>query len=246
MGSKLSAQLSALVDYLSTSVGPGPKCIKLAHVINLQKGGTLLFCLGLMHYYDNWTPTAWMYTALHGSYGLCWLLKEAIFPDPGWQKKVTVMGAAVAWFGVLAPYWLAPYLCIANRHEAPGWVQGATTFAYTLGVVLMMGSDAQKYYTLKHRRGLITDGFFAATRNPNYLGEMMLYGSFAALSGHREPWYVLGFVWSCLFLPNMVKKDKSMARYPEWAAYTQRSGLLLPWIPTLARSLLGGRKLGGE
>ncbi len=40
---------------------------------------------------------------------------------------------------------------------------------------------------LKVRRGLITDGFFARTRNPNYLGEMMIYGSFAALSMHWIP-----------------------------------------------------------
>ncbi len=42
----------------------------------------------------------------------------------------------------------------------------------------MLVSDAQKYYTLKYKKGLISDGMFYATRNPNYLGEIMLYRIF--------------------------------------------------------------------
>ena len=81
---------------------------------------------------------------------------------------------------------------------------------------------------LRARRGLIVDGFFARTRNPNYLGEMMIYSSFAVVAGHWLPWVVLVWVWLFLFVPNMLRKDASMARYPEWAAYRARTGLLLP------------------
>lgn len=31
-----------------------------------------------------------------------------------------------------------------------------------------------------------------------------------------------------VFVPNMRKKDQSLARYPEFAAYKERSGLLFP------------------
>jgi hypothetical protein len=31
-----------------------------------------------------------------------------------------------------------------------------------------------------------------------------------------------------VFVPNMRKKDQSLSRYPEFAAYQERSGLLLP------------------
>ena len=92
----------------------------------------------------------------------------------------------------------------------------------------MMGSDAQKYFTLRLRRGLITDGFFVRVRHPNYLGEMVLYASFAWVAGHVLPWLVLAWVWLALFVPNMLGKEASMSRYPEWAAYKARTGMLLP------------------
>ena len=45
---------------------------------------------------------------------------------------------------------------------------------------------------------------------------------------HWLPYAVLaGFVVG-VFLPNMRRKDESLARYPEFADYQQRSGLLLP------------------
>jgi len=38
-----------------------------------------------------------------------------------------------------------------------------------------------------------------------------------------EAAWILGFFW-----PNMRKKDASMARYPEFAAYKAKTGMLLP------------------
>ena len=37
----------------------------------------------------------------------------------------------------------------------------------------MIASDAQKYFTLRLKRDLITDGMYRFIRHPNYLGEMM-------------------------------------------------------------------------
>jgi protein-S-isoprenylcysteine O-methyltransferase Ste14 len=213
----------AIRDYLTDDFLGGPKFVTFAWAINLQKGATLLFVLSLMAFYDVWTPTAWIYFGLHGSYGLIWLLKEAVFPDPSWQKKITLGGALNAWLFVLGPYWIAPWLIVSQRIEQPAAVLGAAIVLYAAGVALMVGADAQKYFVLRARRGLIVDGFFARTRNPNYLGEMMIYAS-----GHWLPWLVLAWVWLGVFLPNMLRKDASMARYPEWAAYRARTWLLLP------------------
>jgi protein-S-isoprenylcysteine O-methyltransferase Ste14 len=217
-----------LRDFLSDDFLGGPRHLKLAWVINFQKGGTLFFVLALMAAFDVWTTTAWTYLALHGSYGLIWLLKELVFPDPGWQRRVTYAGALNSFLLVLGPYWLAPVLLVSGRVEQPPALLGGAVALYALGVVLMVGADAQKYFVLQVRRGLITDGFFARTRNPNYLGEMMLYASFALVAGHWAPWLVLAWVWLGLFVPNMLRKDASMSRYPEWAAYKARTGLLLP------------------
>ena len=44
-----------LRDHLSDDFLGGPRAVKLAWVINLQKGGTLPFVLGLMVAFDNFT-----------------------------------------------------------------------------------------------------------------------------------------------------------------------------------------------
>ena len=225
---KLLANWNRFRDHLGFDLFGGPRVLKAAWVINLQKGGTLLFVLGLMWHFDVWTSTAWTYAALHGSYGLAWLLKDRVLPDPSWERRVTFGGALTMWTLVLGPYWIAPVLLITRRIEQPAWVLALATVVYALGVIVMMGSDGQKYFTLKERRGLITTGYFARVRHPNYLGEMMLYGSFAALTGHWIPWAVLAWVWLGIFVPNMLRKEESMSRYPEWAAYKARSGFLLP------------------
>lgn len=178
--------------------------------------------------YGNWSPTAWVYLGLHGSYGLIWLLKELVFPDPSWDRRVTFGGALVMWVTVLGPYWFAPWWIVSQGVDAPNWLLGVAILVYAVGVVTMVGADAQKFFTLKVQRGLIATGFFARSRHPNYLGEMMLYGSFAALTLHWAPWLILLWVWTGIFLPNMVGKEKSMSRYPEWAAYEHRTWMLVP------------------
>jgi len=217
-------------DHLSDDFLGGPKIVKLAWAINLQKGTTLLFVLALMWRFRDYSATAWTYAALHGSYGLLWLLKDRVFPDPAWERKVTIGGAINSWLLVLGLYWLAPVLLVTQRYQASPAILGGAILLYAIGVVLMMGSDAQKYFVLRVRRGLITDGFFSRTRNPNYLGETMVYASFAIVAGHWVPWLVLAWVWTGLFLANMLRKDASMSRYPQWAAYRAKTGMLLPRI----------------
>ncbi len=230
--SPLLARWFRIRDYLTDDFLGGPKIVKFAWAINLQKGGTLVFVLALMAWFGDFSTTAWTYAALHGSYGIIWVLKDTVFPDPAWQKKLTIAGAINTWLFVLGLYWLAPILLVTRRYEAPPAVLGFAILLYAIGVVLMVGSDAQKYFVLRSRKGLIRDGFFARTRNPNYLGEMMLYASFAIVAGHVVPWIVLAWVWGGVFLPNMLRKDASMSRYPEWPAYKAATGLLLPRLST--------------
>ena len=120
---------------------------------------------------------------------------------------------------------------------SPGWRLALAIGMHTLGVVLMMAADAQKYFTLKVRRGLIEDGLFARIRHPNYLGEMMLYAAYAVVVDHWIPWVVLAWVWGAVFLPNMLLKEASMSRYPGWSAYKARTGMLWPWFTPQTSSL---------
>ena len=101
---------------------------------------------------------------------------------------------------------------------------------YVLGVVLMIASDCQKYYTLKIKRGLIDDGCFGRTRNPNYLGEMMLYGAFALICPDKRAWAILALFWSTLFAMNMTLKEISFRKKAGFAAYKAKSHFLLPQL----------------
>mmetsp|Transcript_18024 Transcript_18024/g.25355 ORF Transcript_18024/g.25355 Transcript_18024/m.25355 type:complete len:96 (+) Transcript_18024:2-289(+) len=92
----------------------------------------------------------------------------------------------------------------------------------------MMASDTQKYFTLKYKKGLISDGWFARCRNTNYLGEMALYSAYALLAQERLPWCVLSYVWGLVFLTNMAKKEISLRKKAGWEEYKKKSNLLLP------------------
>ena len=54
------------------------------NVVNFYKGGSAIFMLILMHFYNNWSTGAWLYTAFHGTYGLLWVIKDNIIPDKTW------------------------------------------------------------------------------------------------------------------------------------------------------------------
>ena len=78
----------------------------------------------------------------------------------------------------------------------------------------MIAADAQRYFTLRLKRGLITDGMYRFIRHPNYLGGL--------------PFVVLAWVWGGLFAVNMILKEARMSRYPGWGQYKKRSWWLLP------------------
>lgn len=220
-------------DWLVCDFGGGPRPWKFAWVIDVQKAGTFFFLGLLMAWYHNTTVAAWIYLALHGSYGLVWIVKDLAFPDPNWQRRITIGGGINAFLGVLGWYWVFGWLLISGVSQPhyplpdPAWFALCISLCI-LGCAIMIAADAQKYFTLRLKRGLITDGMFRYVRHPNYLGEMMIYGSFALMVWHWLPFVVLAWVWLGLFAVNMTLKEASLSRHPEWAAYRARTGWLLP------------------
>ena len=83
---------------------------------------------------------------------------------------------------ILLPYWVAPFLIASGHTTPPIPVMGIAVLLHTLGVAIMLVSDAQKYYTLQYKKGLITDGMFKYIRSPNYLGEVMIYSSYGLVA----------------------------------------------------------------
>ena len=232
----------AINKYLGQDFPPGPHFVPMYLPINLQKGGTLPFCLFLMWYYQNYSTAAYFYTATHGAYGLVWLLKHCAFGDAQWNTKVTLGGAVWMVLLVLGPYWLAPWLLMSRTAPAAGAAQcAAGCLVSVVGQCVMMASDAQKTFTLAHKKGLITSGMFRYVRHPNYTGEMMVYGGFALMVAHWAPWAVLAWVWVEVFHTNMMRKEARMSRHAGWDAWYARTGMVLPWLPAL---LCGGGGAG--
>lgn len=203
--------------------------MKIKHVINFHKGATAFYIAALMVAYQNFGLGPWVYLALHGTYGLLWLLKDRLYPDKQWEQPIS-LGTGAFTFGFISLYWVAPFLLISRGVEPPLPLVAGAIALNILGVFLHYASDAQKYFTLKYQPGLITEGLFARCRNTNYLGEILIYLSFALLAMHWLPLVILGLVAAAVFVPNMRKKDESLSRYPEFAGYKARSGLLLPQL----------------
>jgi len=236
---KWAQNLRRFNQWTMFDLGGGPRPFKLAWIINLQKGASLPFFAFLIWFYADHTPAAtstaaWLYLALHGCYGLVWLMKDLMFPDANWQGRATWASSVFGVIG-LGAYWLAGWLLISGRSSMDYPLPDAPWFFLCvslclLGAVIMMAADVQKYCTLKYKRGLITDGMFKYVRHPNYLGEMMIYGSFALLAWHWIPVIVLGYFWCIMFSTNMAMKEASMSRHPEWQAYKKRSWWLIPGV----------------
>nr|WP_017747277.1 DUF1295 domain-containing protein [Scytonema hofmannii] len=201
--------------------------MKVKYAINLSKGLTFPFILGLMFFYQNFTLGPYVYLALHGTYGFLWLLKDRIYPDKQWEQQIPVP-LSIFTFGLVCLYWIAPLILISSGSIPSLPLVAIAISLNILGVFLHFVSDAQKYFTLKYQRGLITEGFFARCRNTNYLGEIFIYSAFAMLTQHWFPFLILGSFIIGIFIPNMLKKDQSLSRYPEFAEYKSQSGLIFP------------------
>ena len=203
--------------------------MKIKHPINLHKALTFVFVLALMAIYNNYTIAAWIYLSLHGTYGILWLIKDRLYPDKQWESEISIPMGIFTFF-LVGLYWVAPFLLISRGNQPSAPLIAAAVATTITGIFLVYGSDVQKYYTLKYQKGLITEGFFSRSRNPNYLGEILNYLGFAMLAQHWLPFVILGAFAAGVFIPNMLKKDESLSRYPEFAEYKKQSGLLLPNI----------------
>jgi steroid 5-alpha reductase family enzyme len=102
---------------------------------------------------------------------------------------------------------------------------------YSFGVFFHFAADMQKYTALQVQPGhLISCGLFSSSRNMNYFGELLIYSGFGLLAVHWLPIAILLLWIAVIWLPNMRKKDASLSRYADFAAYQQRSKLFIPFI----------------
>jgi apolipoprotein N-acyltransferase len=118
--------------------------MKIKHAINWHKFLSFLIILGLMAFYNNFTPVAWIYLALHGTYGLMWLIKDRLYPDQQWEKEIP-LAMGIFTFIVLGLYWVAPFIIVSGKVTAAAPLISVAIAINIMGVFLHYGSDAQKY-----------------------------------------------------------------------------------------------------
>ena len=204
------------------------RTMKTIVYINAHKALVIPFVLGMMWYYGNWSTEAFVYLAIHGTYSMLWLVKESTYPDRRFEEQQPLWVGALFIFLPLAGYYATPYLLISRHLSLPPYLVGIVLCLFTSGIFLHYVGDAQKYYTLKLKPGLIKEGLFSRTRNPNYLGEILIYFSYALMSLHWLPFLILAAWVLGFFVRNMLSKDRSLARHPDFGEYRQHTGLLFP------------------
>ena len=139
------AWLDRYITILSEDFLGGPKRLKFAWSVNLHKGMTAFVVLLLMLIYRNFSTAAWVYLALHGTYGFLWVLKSRIFPDQAWEKETSLAFGLVTWGG-LSLYWIAPWLLVSRNVHAPGWYLALCISMYSFGVFTHFATDMPRYF----------------------------------------------------------------------------------------------------
>ena len=141
-------KLAAFADWATYEMPPGPPILSMRVYANLHKGSMFFYILFLMWYFDNYSLGAYTYLSLHGSYGFFWLLKDFVFPDPGFLRLCTPASFAMPWFVALVPYMLIPYWMIKDQPFVSAERMFVSIMVYLFGVILMVLTDAQKYLVL--------------------------------------------------------------------------------------------------
>jgi len=211
--------------------------LKQKHFIDFHKGINSIFILLLMYYFDSWNNiVAWIYLALHGTYGYMWILKSKIFPDRQWESKTTIRYGLFIWLG-LSLYWISPYIIISGNSILPFSIPMYPIYIffcltiYIFGVFLHFTSDIQKYIQLKYNpSNLIDNGMFKLLRNTNYLGELLIYLGFSLLALDWTPIIALMIFIIFIWIPNMYKKDTSLSKYSEFKKYKSKTKRFIPFL----------------
>jgi steroid 5-alpha reductase family enzyme len=205
--------------------------MKLKYFIDTNKGIIFIAMLILMAVYHRWDSiTSWAYLGLHGTYGILWVIKSRIFPDASWEHKTSLWFGLVSWFSLVL-YWFPGWWIMWKGVEVPPWLLAIAISLYSFGIFFVFSGDMQKFTALKLNPGkLIQDGLFALSRNINYFGEFLIFSAFALLAMTWLAFLPLAAFIVFFWIPNMVRKDKSMTTLPGFETYKKKTKSFMPFI----------------
>lgn len=128
-----------------------------------------------------------------------------------------------------------------SRMRVPaGWVLGLLVLALShptretlvMGLALALPGELLRLWASGHidkTRALATGGPYAHTRNPLYLGSLLLAVGVAVAAG--DPWVLLAVcAYFLAFYPSVMKEEADFlrAKFPEYAAWAAEVPLFLP------------------
>jgi protein-S-isoprenylcysteine O-methyltransferase Ste14 len=228
------AFVSKWINFSVMDLGGGPRLWTAKAIVHfLGVFRILLFGFWVWHYKNN-SMAVWILFAFTFNSGYAWFIKSVYFPDASYEHRITLLGS-FSFFFQSALYSLGPWLLISGTSQPnyplpDAYWLSLCVFINTTGSVLMCAADAQKYFTLRLKSGLITDGLFKHIRHPNYLGQGLFYIAYGMLAWHWAYTGLLLFVFIALFGTNMAMKEASMSRFPEWAEYKKKTWWLIPGV----------------
>jgi protein-S-isoprenylcysteine O-methyltransferase Ste14 len=205
--------------------------MKLKYFIDTNKGITFIAILSMMAIYHQWqNPTAWIYLALHGTYGLLWVLKSSLFPDASWERKTSLWFGVFSWFSLVL-YWFPAWWIMWKGVIAPPWLLALAVSLNLFGTFFVFAGDMQKHTAINLAPGkLITTGLFSLSRNINYFGEFLVYIAFAILPMSWFAFLPLAAFIITFWIPNMVHKDKVLATMPGFMEYKKATRSFFPFL----------------
>jgi protein-S-isoprenylcysteine O-methyltransferase Ste14 len=205
------------------------EALKVKDVIDFYKATSPVVVLLIMLWnHQESDITCCVYLSMQAAYGLLWCTKSQYYGDHAWDKPFENFAAFIVCNVVLmANYSYILALSLHSYQWHPLFLS-LCIFIFTIGIFLHFVSDMQKQTQLKAKPKLIVDGMFTHSRNPNYLGELCIYGAFNMLAFNAISLLLFGLLFYVVWWPRMIAKDVSISRYAGFDKYAGSSGFLFP------------------
>ena len=225
--------------------------VRVSFVVDLFKGVTTLAIIYFIARYNAWSnPNAWIYLGLHGSYGILWVAKSLVgFRDWRFHVYLPVPSTLITCLAMIF-YWGPIWTIVgqSEEHRAPLWVMALCIGMYACGVFWHFAADIHKAAFLDGNKTLksvigeeefkkrklpnvLQTKLWSICRNPNYFGELLIYGSFCLASWSLGPWIWLGVMMAINWFPGMFAKEKSLSRFGnEYKDYKSKTWFFIPLV----------------
>lgn len=175
-----------------------------------------------------------LYVGFFLSYMISSLVMRMVFRSTFVEKKLNLAEMIFCVPFLFGVYWWLPYLCITNV-DTPMSPQRAFLSAvlFNVGLVTIISTEAQISYTLANEpQALMADKSNSKSYMLGYyVGQFILYFSFAILARAYEAYVILALMFFVVFVPHNLLKETRVAQnaldYAKYGMYSPLDVLLI-------------------